>query len=182
MRAPLDVMLVRKIGMPGQPELAIGAIATGGIVVHEPHIQAQFPEFQEDFDRIVEEQRRELARRESVYRYGLAPLELRGKTVILADDGIATGSTMLAAVQATRIGGAAEIVVAAPVASPEAVALLEKEADQVIVLQTPASLSAIGAWYEHFEQLEDAEVVRLLTRSRNRRELSAQPAANRSSK
>jgi putative phosphoribosyl transferase len=166
LNAPLDVMLVRKIGMPGQTELAIGAIASGNIVVHEPHIPAQFPNLGATFDRLVEEQRRELARREDAYRSGLAPLELKGKTVILVDDGIATGSTMLAAVRAARKGGAGEIVVAAPVASAEAVALLEVEADQVVVLQMPTPLYSIGEWYEHFEQLGDAEVLRLLDRNR----------------
>lgn len=169
---PLDVMLVRKIGMPGQPELAIGAIASGNIVVHEPHIAKEVPGLAGMFDRLVEEQRRELERRERVYRSGLAPLELKAKTVILVDDGLATGSTMLAAVRAARKGGAAAIVVAAPVASPEAVALVGTEADSVVILQTPAMLLAIGAWYEHFEQLEDAEVCRLLDLSR-RKDLSA---------
>src|SRR5215467_4478968 len=93
--APLDVMLVRKVGMPGQPELAIGAVASGDIVVHERTIEREIPDIGEAFERIAAQERRELVRREQVYRAGLAPLLLAGKTVILVDDGLATGSTML---------------------------------------------------------------------------------------
>ena len=160
--APLDVMLVRKVGMPGQPELAIGAVASGDIVVHERTIEQEIPGIAEAFDRIAAEQRRELLRREQVYRAGLQPLVLEGKTVVLVDDGLATGSTMLAAVRSARAGGAAAIVVAAPVASPQAVQLLAPEADRIVILQVPALLYAIGEWYERFEQLEDEEVCRLL--------------------
>jgi len=162
LNVPLDVMLVRKVGMPGQPELAIGAVASGGIVVHEPGIEADFLHLAETFDRLAAQERHELERRERVYRGGLAPLELKGKTVILVDDGLATGSTMLAAVRAARAGGAGAIVVAAPVASAQAMELVRAEADDVVILQTPAMLFAIGEWYEDFAQLEDAEVCRLL--------------------
>ena len=169
--APLDVMLVRKVGMPGQPELAIGAVASGDIVVHERTIEQEIPGIADAFDRIAAEERRELLRREQVYRAGLAPLVLEGKTVVLVDDGLATGSTMLAAVRAARAGGAAAIVVAAPVASPQAVQLLAAEADGIVILQIPAMLFAIGEWYDRFEQLEDDEVCRLLALyRRNRRE------------
>jgi putative phosphoribosyl transferase len=167
--APLDVMLVRKIGMPGQPELAIGAVASGDIVVHERTIEQEMPGIAEAFDRIAAEERRELLRREQVYRAGLAPLALEGQTVVLVDDGLATGSTMLAAVRAARAGGAAAIVVAAPVASPEAVQLLAAEADGIVIQQIPAMLFAIGEWYERFEQLEDQEVCRLLELHRRSR-------------
>src|SRR5262252_6648277 len=153
--APLDVMLVRKVGMPGQPELAIGALASGDIVVHERTIEQEIPGIAEAFDRLAAEERPELLRRERVYRAGLAPLQLQGKTVVLVDDGLATGSTMLAAVRAARAGGAAAIVVAAPVASPQAAQLLAAEADELVILQIPAMLFAIGEWYERFEQLED---------------------------
>jgi len=166
--APLDVMLVRKVGMPGQPELAIGAVASGDIVVHERAIEQEIPGIADAFDRIAAEERRELLRRERVYRAGLAPLVLKGKTVVLVDDGLATGSTMLAAVRAARAGGAAAIVVAAPVASPQAVQLLAAEADGIVILQIPAMLFAIGEWYDRFEQLEDDEVCRLLALHRRR--------------
>ena len=169
LNAPLDVMLVRKIGMPGQRELAIGAIASGNVLVHEPHLEKLIPP--ESFDRLAEEQRRELERRERVFRDGRPPLQLTGKTVILVDDGLATGSTMLAAVRAARQAHAAEIVVAAPVASRQAADLVRAEADRVVILQTPAALFAIGQWYQHFEQLEDDEVTRLLARA-NRRDLT----------
>jgi putative phosphoribosyl transferase len=172
--APLDVMLVRKIGMPGQPELAIGAVATGDIVVHERTIEQEMPGIAEAFARIAAEERRELLRREQVYRAGLAPLALEGKTVVLVDDGLATGSTMLAAVRAARAGGAAAIVVAAPVASPEAVQLLAAEADRIVILQIPTMLFAIGEWYERFEQLEDEEVCRLLELYRRSRRESGE--------
>jgi putative phosphoribosyl transferase len=168
LEAPLDVMLVRKVGMPGQPELAIGAIASGEIVVRDRTIENEIPGIAEAFDRIAAEERRELLRREQLYRAGLAPLALAGKTVVLVDDGLATGSTMLAAVRAARAGGAAAIVVAAPVASPQAAQLLATEAEQLVILQTPAMLFAIGEWYEHFEQLEDEEVCRLLELHRHR--------------
>ena len=160
--APLDVMLVRKVGMPGQPELAIGAVAAGNIVVRERSVEQEFPGIAADFERIAAQERRELQRREQVYRARLGPLALQGRTVVLVDDGLATGSTMLAAVRAARAGGAARVVVAAPVASSQAAALVGAEADQLLILQIPAMLFAIGQWYERFEQLEDVEVCRLL--------------------
>jgi len=173
--APLDVMLVRKVGMPGQPELAIGAVASGDIVVHDRTIEREIPGIAEAFERIAAEERRELLRREQVYRAGLPPLVLTGKTVVLVDDGLATGSTMLAAVRAARAGGAATIVVASPVAAPQAAQLLAAEADQLVILQTPAMLFAIGEWYERFEQLEDDEVCRLLELHRRSRRESGAP-------
>ena len=178
--APLDVLLVRKVGMPGQPELAIGAVASGDIVVHERTIEQEIPGIAEAFERIAAQERRELLRREQVYRSGVGPLQLQGKTVVLVDDGLATGSTMLAAVRAARVAGAAAIVVAAPVASPQAVQLLAAEADGVVILQIPAMLFAIGEWYDRFEQLEDAEVCRLLElHRRSRRESGAPDQADR---
>ena len=178
--APLDVMLVRKVGMPGQPELAIGAVASGDIVVRDPTIEQEVPGIAEAFDRIAAGERRELLRREQVYRAGLEPLALEGKTVVLVDDGLATGSTMLAAVRAARAGRAATIVVAAPVASPQAVDLLAPEADAIVILQIPALLFAIGEWYERFEQLEDEEVCQLLElHRRGRRESDAPDQATR---
>jgi putative phosphoribosyl transferase len=180
LRAPLDVMLVRKVGMPGQPELAIGAVASGEVVVHDRGIEQIFPGIAESFDRILAEERRELLRREAVYRAGLAPLVLKGKTVVLVDDGLATGCTMLAAVRAVRAGGADAIVVAAPVASPQAARLIGAEADQLVILQTPAMLFAIGEWYERFEQLEDEEVCRVL--ELHRRDDRESAAANQSAR
>jgi predicted phosphoribosyltransferase len=162
LEAPLDVMLVRKVGLPEQPELAIGAIASGDIVVRDHTIERLFPDIASTFDRVAAAERRELLRREAVFRAGLAPLALASQTVILVDDGLATGSTMLAAVRAARAGKARRVVVAAPVASPQAAQLLAVEADELVILQIPPMLFAIGEWYERFEQLEDAEVRRLL--------------------
>ena len=166
LNVPLDVILVRKVGMPGQPELAIGAVASGDIVVRDRTLEREVPGIAEAFARIASDERRELQRREQVYRAGLPALVLEGKTVILVDDGLATGSTMLAAVRAARAGRAAAIIVAAPVASPQAAQLLRVEADEVVIPQIPAMLFAIGEWYERFEQLEDAEVCRILEQHR----------------
>jgi predicted phosphoribosyltransferase len=164
--APLDVMVVRKVGMPGQPELAIGAVASGGVTVREPSAAAYAAGVEPAFERLAAKERIELERRERTYRGGLPPLELTGQHVILVDDGLATGSTMLAAVRAARQGGAASVTVAAPVASREAAALVGAEADALALLQTPAALFSIGEWYENFEQLEDEEVCRLLKENR----------------
>ena len=166
LRVPLDVILVRKVPLPGEAELAMGAIASGDVVVREARMAQEIPNFAETFARVAERERRELERRELAYRCGLAPLDLKGKTVILIDDGLATGSTMLAAIRAARQMAAATIVVAAPVASQEAADLVRAEADDVVILEIPAVLYAIGAWYEHFGQLEDADVTRLIALSR----------------
>ncbi len=168
LHVPLDVLVVRKIGMPGQPELAIGAIAAGGVVVHEDGALVRaFGSRQrenEAFERVLAQERHELERREAVYRAGRAPLDLKGKTAVIVDDGLATGSTMVAAVRAARKAGAPTIVVAAPVASSEAVERLGTEADDIVVLTVPEALFSIGEWYDRFEQLTDAEVSRLLDR------------------
>ena len=166
LRAPLDVMIVRKIGMPGQPELAIGAIASGNITVREPHTSSYLAGRGFNFEELATRERAELERRERSYRAGLPPLDLKGRTAILVDDGLATGSTMLAALRASRQAGAASVVVAAPVASREAHALVKSEADDVVILQTPEFLYAIGEWYRRFDQVEDTEVCSLLEASR----------------
>jgi putative phosphoribosyl transferase len=166
--APLDVLIVRKLGHPQQPELAIGAIASGGVLVHEPQVEWELPVSAETFAGIVARERRELARREHLYRSGQAPLDMRGRTVVLIDDGIATGATMLAAARAAHQGRAARVVVAAPVAAPTAVAVLRTTADDVVVLETPAFFQAIGQWYGNFAQLADATVIELLERARRR--------------
>lgn len=166
LRAPLDVLIVRKVGMPGQPELAIGAVASGNVVVHEPHTSSYLAEREVDFEQLAGRQRAEVERREHLYRSDLPALDLKGKTAVLVDDGLATGSTMLAAVRAAYKAGAAAVVVAAPVASREAHALVSAEADQIVILQTPEFLMAIGEWYVNFEQVEDEEVCRLLSVAR----------------
>lgn len=169
LRAALDVIVVRKVGFPGQPELAIGAIAPPDIVVREPLAQDDLPEYEDlpdaAFERAASEARRELERRQQLYRADLPPLDLSGRTAILVDDGLATGSTMLAAIRAARAAKAARIIVAAPVASPDAAALVAAEADETVFLETPR-LFAISQWYGEFEQLDDHEVCRLLALAR----------------
>jgi putative phosphoribosyl transferase len=166
--APLDVLVVRKVGMPGQPELAIGAIASDGIVVHAPGAASFLASISPSFAVIAAAERGELRRRERVYRSGLPPLDFAGHTVVLVDDGVATGSSMLAAIRAARKLRAASVVVAAPVASPEAAARVAAEADRTVFLETPEILFAVGEWYERFEQLEDVEVNLLLMRAARR--------------
>jgi predicted phosphoribosyltransferase len=166
--APLDVLVVRKVGMPGQPELAIGAIASGDVTVHEPGAAPYLPSLQPSFASLAAAERRELLRRERVYRMGLPPLNLAGRTVVLVDDGLATGATMLAAVRAARKLRAARVIAAAPVASAEAAARIAAEADDTVFLESPELLFAVGEWYEQFPQLEDIEVNGLLARAARR--------------
>ncbi len=159
--APLDVLIVRKVGMPGQPELAIGAIAAGGVRVRNRLLPPQVVE-DATFRRLAARELVELRRRERVYRSGRAPLQLKGAHVVLVDDGLATGATMLAAIEAARHRGARRVAVAVPVASREAGNLVRAVADEVVILLTPPWLGSIGEFYEDFAQLEDAEVIRLL--------------------
>jgi predicted phosphoribosyltransferase len=173
LEAPLDVLVVRKIGMPGQPELAIGAIATGGIIVQEPASAAWVERLAIPFEQLARAEQAELERRERAYRAGLAPLDLRGQTIVLVDDGLATGATMAAAVRAARKAGAAYVVAASPLASAEAVRLVGAEADELAIVRIPPYLASIGAWYGDFEQVQDAEVRRLLRLTREQRPLNA---------
>jgi len=166
LHAPLDVLVVRKIGLPGEPEVAIGAIAAGGVLVQERAAARYLDTLGVAFQGLADAERVELERRERAYRADAAPLQLAGQTVLLVDDGLATGCTMLAALRAARKAGARSVVVAAPVASQEATALVGREADAMLVLETPPDLFAIGQWYENFGQVEDAEVCSLLTRHR----------------
>lgn len=167
LRLPLDVLLVRKLGVPGNEELAMGAIASGGVRV----INRDVVQWLEIPDRIVEEvtarQMRELERRERAFRGDRPRLDVQGKTVILVDDGIATGATMRAAVSALRAAGPARIVVAVPVAPPDACARLEKETDELVCLARVEPLGAVGSWYMDFPQVADGEVRELLKRSEN---------------
>jgi putative phosphoribosyl transferase len=160
---PLDVLVVRKIGMPGQPELAIGAIATGGIVLHNEELPLQLVS-DAAFERVVEQEREELQRRERLYRAGRPPLDLSDGSVILVDDGLATGSTMLAAIRAARALGARTVIVAVPVASTQAAALVRDEADRLVALYIPEWLGAIGQFYDSFGQTSDAEVLDYMQR------------------
>lgn len=166
LHAPLELMIVRKLGHPLQPEFAIGAIASGGVVVMNPG--ERIPAFA--VEKIVERERAELARREILYRGGAPAPEIRGHEIILVDDGLATGATMNAAVAALRQLAPAKVIVAVPVGSPEAVAMLRRQSDEVVCLQAPEGFRAVGEWYRDFSQTSDEEVTQLLGQAR--RELS----------
>jgi putative phosphoribosyl transferase len=166
LHAPLDVMVVRKIGMPGQPEYAIGAVASGDITVRESRAVNHLLARGVEFEQLAQHERVELRRRELAFRRALPPLELRGKTLVLVDDGLATGASMLAAVRAAKLRDPASVIVAAPVSSSEAAALVGAEADQLVIQQTPGEMSAIGQWYDDFHQVSDAEVCALLDDAR----------------
>lgn len=160
--APLDLILVRKVGVPWQPELALGAVSSGNVTFFNPDVVAATGLTPEELEDEARRERDELDRRERLYREGRPPTDLTGKTVVLVDDGIATGATVRAALKALSERGAARTVVASPVAPPETVALLREEADHVVCLVTPSDLGAIGFWYEDFRPVEDEEVVSAL--------------------
>jgi putative phosphoribosyl transferase len=160
--APLDVCIVRKLGAPFNPELAVGAIAFGGVTVYNDSLLAELGLDEADIDGIRQREHAELLRRERAYRGARPPLELAGKTVILVDDGIATGATMHAAVMATRKLEPKSIIVAVPTSAVDSVARLEEVADGVIALATPEPYYGVGVWYEEFPQVADADVLRCL--------------------
>jgi putative phosphoribosyl transferase len=160
---PLDVLVVRKLGAPGQPELAMGAIASGGAVVMNPEVRAYFADQPEVVDAITQREQQELQRRERVFRATHAPLDVKDKTAIVVDDGAATGATMRAALQALRMLGARQVIVALPVCSLEAERMLSQEADKIICLEVPRTFYAVGQWYEQFDQTTDEEVRQLLS-------------------
>jgi len=163
--APLDVMVVRKLGTPGHAELAMGAIASGGAYVVNPQVMEQAAVSEVQLHDEIAHQRAELRRREKAYR-GTRPFpEIRGKTVLVVDDGLATGATMRAAVQALRQYDPQEIVVAVPVAPPRIQDTTLPEADRVVALMQPSPFYAVGQWYRDFDQTEDAEVTRLLEKA-----------------
>jgi putative phosphoribosyl transferase len=165
LNAPLDLMLVRKLGTPGQEELAMGAIATGGVRVLNTDVVEVLRISDDVIEAVARREQKELERRQKVYRGDQPPPLLRDKCVILIDDGIATGATIRSAVQAVRAQAPARIVVAAPVAPAETVELLKREADEVVCLATPEPFTAIGCWYHEFPQTSDAEVKDLLART-----------------
>ena len=160
--APLDVFVVRKLGVPGQPELAMGAIASGGLRVLNDHVVERLAIPQSRIDDVAAAESVELERREQAYRGDRPPLVLTGRSVVLVDDGLATGATVLAAVVAVRAAGASPVVVAVPVGSPEACRRVGELADDVVCLSAPATFSAVGEHYADFRQTSDEEVRRLL--------------------
>ena len=173
LNAPLDVFLVRKLGMPGHEEFAIGAIATGGVrVVNEDARSLGVPDYV--LERVAAREQQELARQERLYRGSRPVPDVQGKTVILVDDGLATGATMQAAIKALRQMHAKSVVVAVPVAAPETCEKLREEADDIICAVTPDPFYAVGLWYRDFSQTADEEVRELLERARE--QVTAQAA------
>ena len=162
--APLDVFLVRKLGVPGYEELAMGAVATGGVRVLNDEIVRGLGISDHEIDAAEARELQELARRERLYRGDRPPPDVAGRTVILVDDGLATGATMRAAIHALRQQQPARIVVAVPTASPDTSEALKADADDVICAMTPEPFFAVGHWYEDFTQTTDDEVRELLAR------------------
>src|SRR2546427_5266354 len=165
LRAPLNAFIVRKLGVPGFEELAVGAIASGGVRVLNEDVMRSIPHADEAIEAVTARETTELERREQIYRQGRPPPELRHRIVILVDDGLATGATMRAAVKALRQSGAAKIVVAVPVGPPDTCRELGEEADETICLSTPEFFQAVGQYYEDFSQTSDDDVRKLLTRA-----------------
>lgn len=163
--APLDVFIVRKLGVPGHEELAMGAIASGGVRVMNEQVMQHLPIPAEMIDAVTQREQAELERRERAYRGDRPPVDVRGKTVIIVDDGLATGSTMRAAVQALRKMQPRAIIVAVPVAARDTCERLRREVDDILCLRTPEPFEAVGLWYEDFSQTTDEEVHELLERA-----------------
>lgn len=160
--APLDVFLVRKLGLPGHRELAMGAIASGGVRVLNDEVVGWYRIPESVIDAVAQEEQGELERREREYRAGRPPVALKGRTVILVDDGLATGSTMKAAVQAVRAHAPAHIIVAVPVGSPDTCQEFADIADEIVCARAPEHFAAVGQWYRDFSQTTDEEVRELL--------------------
>jgi predicted phosphoribosyltransferase/dienelactone hydrolase len=165
---PLDIFLVRKLGVPGHEELAMGAVASGGVRVLNEDVVAALRIPPEEIERVAAREGEEMARRETAYRDGRPFPPVAGRVAILVDDGLATGATMRAAVRALRAMGPARITVAVPVADPEVCAVLEREADEVVCVRQPRPLGAVGLWYGDFSPTMDDEVHSLLTHTREK--------------
>ena len=163
--APLDVFIVRKLGVPGAEELAMGAIASGGVRVLNRDVLDYAHVTPQQLDAVAAREERELARREAEYRGNRAPLDVRGRTVIIVDDGLATGSTMRAAVQALRPMEPKRVIVAVPVGAAQTCEDLREVVDEMVCLRTPEPFEAVGLWYDDFTQTTDAEVHALLSRN-----------------
>lgn len=162
--APLDVFLLRKLGVPGYEELAFGAIASGGVRVLDRQIIESVGISEEEIERVTSEERKEMWRREQAYRGDRPALKVKGKTVIVVDDGMATGASMTAGIRALRLMEPRRIVVAVPVAPEKTCILMMSEADEVVCVHTPRVFYAIGLFYDDFSQVEDEEVLAALER------------------
>jgi predicted phosphoribosyltransferase len=176
LEVPLDIMLVRKLGVPGYEEYAMGAITSNGQRVINPDALRMLPISDQVIDAVAHREWQEIQRREKLYRGDRAALPLQGRTVILIDDGLATGSTMLAAVQAVRGEHPARIIVAVPVAAFETCEKLRAEVDDLICLHVPEDFRAVGSWYDDFAQTTDDEVIDLLQRVNQPRGSTGQAA------
>ena len=165
LNVPLDVFVVRKLGVPQQEELAMGAIASGGVRVLNQDVIEMLGIPEEVIDAVAARERRELHRRELAFRDHRPPPEMHGRTIILVDDGIATGATMRAAVKALRQLKAARIVVATPTAAPSTVEEMRPEVDELVAVMTPDDFAGVGQWYEDFAQTTDEEVRDLLQKA-----------------
>jgi putative phosphoribosyl transferase len=165
LRAPLDVFIVRKLGVPGFEELAAGAIASGGVRVLNEDVMRAIPHADQAIEAVTVRETTELQRREQMYREGLPAPQLRDRVAILVDDGLATGATMRAAVKALRQRGVAKIVVAVPVGPPDTCHEIEEQADETICLSTPEFFQAVGQYYEDFSQTTDEDVREVLGRA-----------------
>jgi predicted phosphoribosyltransferase len=165
LRMPLDVFIVRKLGVPGHEELAMGAIASGGVRVLNRDVLDYARVTQQQLDAVTAREERELSRREAEYRGTRAPLDVRGRTVVIVDDGLATGSTMRAAVQALRAMEPKRVIVAVPVGAAQTCEEFREIVDEIVCLRTPEPFEAVGLWYDDFTQTTDAEVHALLSRN-----------------
>lgn len=163
---PLDIFLVRKLGVPGQEELAMGSIASGGVLVTNEDIISAADITHESLETVAEEERKELLRREQIYRGDSPPPQIHDRVAIVVDDGLATGASMRAAVQSIKKMAPRKVVVAVPVADEQVCRDFELQADEVVCVQTPRPLHGVGAWYEDFSQLSDGEVQSILARHR----------------
>jgi predicted phosphoribosyltransferase len=162
LEAPVDVFVVRKLGLPGHPEYAMGALASGGVRVLNDDAVRLYGIPNAVIDQIAREEQIELERRERAYRAGRPPFDLRGRVVVLIDDGLATGSTMRAAVQAVRARAPATVIVAVPVGSPDTCREFAAIADEIVCARSPDHFAAVGQWYDDFRQTTDEEVRALL--------------------
>lgn len=171
LHAPLDVMIVRKLGVPTQPELAVGAVASGDVLIVNDDVLQALGISDVALSSVVVRETGELHRREALYRQSRRAVDVKDRNVILTDDGVATGATMRAAIESTRMNGAKHIVVAVPHGAGDAMRSLHDVADQVVCLSTPEPYCSVASWYEEFQQLDDSEVIGLLEANhRNGRE------------
>lgn len=165
--APLDVFVVRKLGLPGHEEFAMGAIASGDVVMINEQVVRATGVSRAAIERVLDDERRELARREELYRGSRPPVDVEGNIIILVDDGLATGASMFVAVEAVKRERPARVVVAVPVAARETCDALRRQADEVVCSMTPEPFHAVGLWYDDFSQTSDDEVHELLELSRS---------------